>query len=204
MKKNKKTLAIFDFDGTITTRDSLFPFLIYCFGWTKTLWKLSLIAPYLALFPLGFLPRQRAKEAVLALFFRGWKMDDLRKLAVNFSKEKLDQEVRPEAFERIAWHRLQGHTLVLVSASIQVYLEPWGQKMGFEHVLTSLLEVVDGCVTGKLAGENCRSKEKVRRLQEIFGDLSNYEIYAYGDSKGDLELLAIADRPFYRQMPKGI
>lgn len=196
----KQTIAVFDFDGTITTGDSFLPLLITCFGWKKTLWKLFLISPMLILFPLGIITRQRAKEATLTKFFRGWTLQDLEKVCQSFAKEKLPEQVKPEALKRIAWHRSQNHPLILVSASIDVYLKPWGKEAGFEHVIASLVETADGKITGKLVGKNCRCEEKVRRLQEVLGDLSLYEIYAYGDSDGDRELLAAADHPFYRKL----
>lgn len=70
--------------------------------------------------------------------------------------------------------------------------------MNIKTVLASKLETNQQTITGKLQGNNCRGKEKVKRLQEIFGDKNNYFLYAYGDSLGDKELLEYADVSFYK------
>ncbi len=87
----------------------------------------------------------------------------------------------------------------LVSASILDYLIPWAEDMGFTDVLATKLEIdAKGIITGNFSGKNCKGDEKVRRLEECVNDLEKHEIYAYGDSRGDKEILAIADHPFYK------
>jgi HAD superfamily phosphoserine phosphatase-like hydrolase len=86
-----------------------------------------------------------------------------------------------------------------VSASIDLYLRPWAERYGFEEILASTLEVDSkGNVTGKLKGKNCCGVEKTKRLTNYLGPKETYQLYAYGDSLGDQELLALADYPFYR------
>jgi HAD superfamily phosphoserine phosphatase-like hydrolase len=93
---------------------------------------------------------------------------------------------------------------MLVSASLELYLAPWGRQAGFEHVAASRLEVgADGTVSGRLAGPNCFGAEKVARLEQLLGPLERHIVYAYGDSRGDRELLMQADYPYFRRMPQG-
>jgi phosphoserine phosphatase len=75
--------------------------------------------------------------------------------------------------------------------------------MRFDACLSSRLSLdAQGCVTGKLLGSNCWGIEKVARLQDWLQRPRNtYTLYAYGDSRGDLELLAAADHPYYRIIP---
>lgn len=90
---------------------------------------------------------------------------------------------------------------MLISASVDTYLVPWAQRVGFDKVATSLLEIdANQCITGRLVGKNCWGPEKVRRLQELVGPKEGYVLYAYGDTRGDRELLQYADHPFYRKM----
>jgi phosphatidylglycerophosphatase C len=91
-----------------------------------------------------------------------------------------------------------------VSASLGVYLRPLGTLLGVHDVLcTEAVLGDDGVYTGEMIGANCRGPEKVRRLQSWLAehDLGDSELWAYGDSAGDRELLAAADQAF---LVKGI
>jgi phosphatidylglycerophosphatase C len=87
---------------------------------------------------------------------------------------------------------------ILVSASLEIYLLPWAKTIGLDQVIGTRLAVQNGLLTGRIIGQNCYGAEKVKRLQAVLGDLSQYCIYAYGDSRGDRELLEIATCPYYR------
>lgn len=199
----KQPVAAFDFDGTLTYRDSFFTFLIYTYGWPTFLFKVLPILPKLILYLLGRVSRQDAKEALLGRFFKGMSIDEVRKLGEAFTKNKLHTQFRPEALNRLRWHQMQGHRCFIVSASVDVWLEPWARENGIEKVLSSRLKVDENQrVSGKLDGENCRRGEKVRRLEQELGSLDQYELYAYGDTEGDKEMLAAADHPYYREFPE--
>lgn len=200
--KKEQSVAAFDFDGTITYKDSFPAFLFYAVGPAKAIWNFFLSSPLLICYALKLVSRQKAKEGVLTRFFKGWPVEKLAQIGEGFAREKIPQTIRPEALERLKWHQGRGDCLALVSASIDIYLRPWGKSMGFDHILTSRVEVDrDGKVTGFLIGSNCRSEEKVRRLEESVGPIDEYELFAYGDSDGDQELLEAADHSFYRRMP---
>jgi HAD superfamily hydrolase (TIGR01490 family) len=112
--------------------------------------------------------------------------------------EKIFRWIRPKALDRISWHKNQGHRLILVSASLDVYLNPLYAQLGFHDLLCTRLDKQDGKFTGALIGRNCRGPEKVRLLTELLGPLGLFEIYAYGDSAGDKELLAVANHARFR------
>jgi HAD superfamily hydrolase (TIGR01490 family) len=195
----KSIVAAFDFDGTITYGDTLLSFLLFAKP-LKAPFLLAKIAPHLFLYTLGRLSRKEAKQLCLKAFFSGMSYQEFQEIARRFSLEKIDKKVRPESLERIKWHKKSGHRLVLVSASIETYLIPWAEKMGFEKVLASKLEIIDGKVTGNLLGKNCREKEKVFRLQEYLGPKDRYTLFAYGNSDGDHAMLAFADYSYYNKM----
>jgi phosphatidylglycerophosphatase C len=107
--------------------------------------------------------------------------------------------LRPDTLGRLRWHQERGHRTVLVSASLRPYLEPLGAELAVDAVLCTDAEVLDGRYTGRLEGPNCRAGEKVVRLQawlEASG-LTGARLWAYGDSRGDREMLASADHPVW-------
>lgn len=199
MNIDKPTVAAFDFDGTISYCDSLIPFLWTYAGTGKTFKNLALCLPQFLRFLNNKSLRQTAKEHLLEKFLKGNDYELTMQAGQGYADGLLNKLVKPEALERIDWHRSKGHTLALISANLDIYLEPWGKRLGFEHVLASELEI-DGRnrITGKLKGKNCWGEEKVLKLEKIFGPKENYVLYAYGNSRGDKELLELADYAFYR------
>lgn len=201
---SSSVIAAFDFDHTMTDRDSLPPFLVQIKGWTYTSAQLTLLAPAFIRFLIGNLSRQSVKEKILERFIRGMHRNDLEALAENYALHQLEHYIKNAPLQRLAWHQAQGHSCILISASLELYLKPWAAMHGFETVLGSKLELTqEGYATGRLAGLNCWGPEKVRRLIEYAGPKQNYQLYAYGDSRGDRELLAFADYPFYRKFVHG-
>jgi phosphatidylglycerophosphatase C len=194
-----KIVAAFDFDGTMTPHDTLLSFLFFAFGRGNSCLKLLRILPQLAGFPLGLKSRKEAKEIILTAFLKGLPLSLVEKQAALFAEGPLFKLIKPEAWQRYQWHRAQGHTSVLISANLSLYLAPWAKLAGFDHVLASEIEVTpDQILTGLLQGENCWGEEKVRRLTTLFGAKKGYLLYVYGDSRGDQALLKIADYPYYR------
>lgn len=195
------TLAAFDFDGTITRGDSLQVFLRYFRGWHGFLGAVILSSPWLVLMVLRVISRHQAKERVLRFILAGCTSAELEQAAKAFAEGPLNHLIRPEMLARIDWHRQQGHRLVLVSASPSVYLRYWAAQYGFETVLSTELEQQDGRFTGRLASRNCWGPEKVQRLQAWWGDAAPALMHAYGDTRGDREMLARADHAWFRGQP---
>lgn len=192
------TVAVFDFDGTITRRDSTAAFCLATVPARRLVPSLLRLSPLLAGYGLGLALRDKTKESLLTAFFAGVEDDELRDRASTWAARELPRLVRPAARERIRWHQRQGHRVVLNSAALTILLEPWARAEGIDDVLATRLEVCDGRLTGRLDGPNCYGPEKVERLRALLGDLADVELYAYGDSRGDRELLAAAHHPAYR------
>lgn len=193
-------VAAFDFDNTLIDRDSLLPFLFYTTGSLQSVCGLIQLLPDFIRYSIRNKTRQQIKEIILTHFFKGKNIVELKKKGMDYAGECLDDFVEKDAFERLKWHQHQGHHCVIVSASVDLYLTPWAKRHGIDRVISSKLEVTsDGLITGKLKGLNCWGEEKVRRLIQELGPKENYQLYAYGDSRGDHELLALADFSFYRK-----
>lgn len=195
----KPVVAAFDFDGTLTHRDSLFSFLLHVAGPLKFSLKLITLIPVLSLYALGLLRNDIAKQIVLRRFLANMDIATVDQHALQFAATGLPKLLRSEAMQRLQWHLQQGHRCVVVSASLENYLRPWASTVGFSDIIGSKLVVqADGTVSGNLYGENCFGPEKMLRLQALLGPRDGYTLYAYGDSRGDKELLSAADYPFYR------
>ncbi len=199
---NKPVVAAFDFDGTLTQRDTLLPFLLHVLGAAAVMRHAFMLSPTLVGYGLGLINNGIAKERVFSRCLAGMRMDELQQEAERFAALTLPGLLRQAALQRFAWHRQQGHRCVVISASLDIYVRPWAQRAGFDDVIATRLETrQDGRVTGKLLGENCFGIEKVRRLEALLGKRNSYILFAYGDSRGDKELLSSADHAYYRHVP---
>ncbi|MBA2727975.1 MAG: HAD family hydrolase [Parachlamydiaceae bacterium] len=198
--RNFSTVAAFDFDGTLTQKDTLLPFIHFCKGSLHTGLYLAEVLPYVAGFALGIKTRQQVKESLLTNAFGGEPYAKILEQGNEFAKHQIHSRLTPKALAKLYWHQQEGHRCVLISANLNVFLLPWAKKMGFDDLLCSQLDVDKaGRVTGKLLGHNCWGNEKVVRLKQLLGPKEKYTLYAYGDSRGDRELLEFADYPFYHR-----
>lgn len=187
-------VAYFDFDGTLTTGDTLMPFLKYVVGTRAYYAKLVIVGPILAAYAVGLLRNDLAKEAVLKQYLAGYHIDKLFELGRSFSEEVVPGLLRPEGIQYLKWHQAQGHECVLVSASMDVYLNAWARHEQFSGVICTTLErTADGYVSGGIDGENCHGHEKLKRLLRWQADRNPIETYGYGDTSGDLPMLNFVD-----------
>lgn len=197
-QKNKSVIAAFDFDGTITTKDTLFDFIRFCFGWPKFIIGMLLFLPTFTSYLLKNISNSQAKEKLFGIFFKDFELVQFEILGENYSN-KINQILNNEAIEKINWHKNEGHKLIIISASIENWIGPWAKEYGFEKVLATKAEIIDGKLTGKFSSKNCHGAEKVTRLFAEFPERNAYKLYAYGDSSGDTELLKESDFPFFKK-----
>ncbi len=198
----ERRIAAFDFDGTLTRRDTLLPFLVRVCGplaVAKAFWTIapgtvrSRVRPSSG----GLHHRDSSKAALLHALLAGRDAAWFTEAGTDFARG-LPRRIRPEMAEQVAWHRAQGHELVLVSASLLTYLEPFAAAQGFDHVIAVGLEVsADGTLTGALTRPNVRGPEKAVRLREWLEGQSPAMLWGYGNSSGDRELLAMSDVPVW-------
>lgn len=198
----KVTVAAFDFDVTITTKDTFVPFLILAFGKKSVYRAFTKLAFDGALVLSRLLSRDRFKEKIVKELFQGESVERLVEAGRAHSKA-IRALVRPLAERRIAWHKEHGHRLVMVSASLDLYLEPVARDLGFDNVLCTRLSRNHHVFDGNLYGNNCRALEKVSRLKELLGDLRMVDLHAYGDSRGDKEMLEAARFPHWKPFERG-
>ncbi|MFO7817033.1 MAG: HAD family hydrolase [Thermodesulfobacteriota bacterium] len=192
-----RCLAIFDFDGTLTFKDSLSDFIAYTVGKSRMMFGACRLSPYIAAYSLKLMDNGRAKQKVLGHFFAGWQDETLRAAGTAYALERLPKILRPQGLECLHWHLDQGHKVLVASASPEVWLRSWTENMQI-GLIGTVLEKKDGRITGRYQGLNCHGQEKARRIQQKY-DLTGYDsIYAYGDTPGDKPMLALADQAFYK------
>jgi len=191
----RTAVAAFDFDGTIARRDTLMPFLASVAGRGAFARAALARSPQLARVALGRADRDAEKEVLIGRLLTGRSAAEVTEAGVAYADRLWDaQRFRPEMLERLSWHRGEGHRIVIVSASLDSYLEPLAPMLGVDHVISCSLAAEGGVLTGSLVGGNVRGAEKVRRLEAWLAG-APVELWAYGDSAGDDELLAFADHP---------
>jgi phosphatidylglycerophosphatase C len=196
----KKKLVLFDFDGTITTKDTLLEFIRYYHGSFRFLLGFAILSPIIILHLLRVIPNWRAKELVLIWFFKNERLDHFNKICKSFSIEKIPALLRPQALIAIQQHQKNNEEITVISASAENWVKPWCDTLNLNCIATRL-EVVNDKLTGRILDKNCYGEEKVVRLKKHY-DPTLFSITAYGDSAGDHQMLALADEQFYKPFRK--
>ena len=202
-----RRLYLFDFDGTLTSADTLLCFIRYACGTWRFLIGFALFSPLLVLMKLGLYANWRDKQHLFAWYFRGMKASDFDDVCRRFAADN-HSLLRPKALEKLRHVFGQGSTVAIVSASIDNWVRPFFYQLtahsasDFRVIGTKVEADSNGRLTGRFLTNNCYGPEKVRRVLAEYPQLaaqrSSYVVEAYGDSRGDKELLAFADDAFYR------
>lgn len=195
----KETLAVFDFDGTLTTRDTFIEFIKFSKGVASCYTGLLIFSPLLIAMTLHLYPNWKVKQRIFSYFFKDATLVDFDKWGTKFSRE-ISKIIRPQALEAMRMHHAKGDKVLIISASIENWIIPWAEKMDISVTLATKVEIdAKGMLTGNFLTKNCNGLEKVKRLLEVYPNRDIYNLVAYGDSPGDKELLQAADQGFYRK-----
>ena len=191
----KRSIAAFDFDGTLTTKDSLLAFLLFTQGKARTYLGLLYLSPCILMMLLHLIDNNRCKEILLSHFFKGMPYERFKELGQQFAKFNAQSSIfNEETLVTLRQHLADGHKVYIISASVEEWVRPIAQRLGVTNVLCTHLAVgPDGLLTGKYDGKNCHGQEKVNRLLAVEPQRDEYYLYAYGDSSGDKQLFALAD-----------
>ncbi len=194
----KAVVAVYDFDGTITDRHTFWRFLRLLVSPFRFWLTVITMAPWI----IGIYYRgadiMEAREVLMRRLLKGLCEQQFNAAAMRFAHEHIPAWVKPAALESIRRHREAGNQLLLVSNSAKVYLEPWARSVGIETVYGSQFEVdSNGRLTGELRGTHCQGREKLLCLERHLVRLDDYEIHVFGDSDGDVAMLAAGDFAYY-------
>ena len=197
----KKKLYCFDFDGTLTTSDTLLEFIKYAKGRGRFLMFFLMYSPLLVLMKLHLYPNWKAKQQIFAHLFAGMRIEKFDALCHGFAEEN-QHLLRPKGITLMHEALVAGAQVFIVSASIDNWVRPFFDIRNLKgvQVLGTQIEVEDGKLTGRFKSNNCYGKEKVHRIAEALKSFerSEYEIEAFGDSRGDKEMLAFADKGHFK------
>lgn len=199
MKSNLlNKIIVFDFDGTITTKDTFRLFLIYHSGIMKWIINMLSLTPHFLFYLLRIIDRNQIKAKVVMQFFKDTPKSKLNHDANKFAKEVIPKYIRKDAQKYLDSLKGGNEKIILCSASLSIYLKAWAASQGIVYVFGTELEQNDKNYTGKIEGENVWGQGKVNRINS---ELYKYEFIiteAYGDSRGDTEMLALAEKPFFK------
>lgn len=195
-QQEKNIVVAFDFDGTLTTSDTLIAFIRFTHGQRRLLLGFLRHAHLLLMMKLGLYPNWKVKEKVFAHFYKGTAHKLFLQWGHDFA-EVAETMLNRQMVETLRRHLVEGHTVCVVTASIEEWVRPVCERLGVNTILATRIEVsAHGTLTGRFLSPNCNGAQKVARLLEVFPQRQSYELYAYGDSKGDNELLELADMGF--------
>lgn len=194
-----KKIYAFDFDGTLTTKDTLLEFIRFAKGSGLMYAGLLLFSPLLILMKLHLYPNWKAKQKIFSWFFKGMKINEFDLLCRTFAQQN-QHLLRPEGKEKVRKILEEDDiTVLVISASIDNWVRPFFDEFSENiRVIGTQIEIKTDRVTGRFTTKNCYGQEKVNRLKALYPQRETYELIAFGDSRGDKELLAYADKGFYK------
>jgi len=205
--KPASAVAAFDFDGTLTRRDTLMPFLLRGLGWPRLLRALLACLPWLLGYALRRVSNDVAKQKLLMAALKGRSLEDMRSWTQRWMTHDFEASLQDWTVTRLRWHQAQGHCCVIVSASPDIYLQSVALQLGCDGLVCTEMETLNGCLTGLMGTPNCYGEQKVLRLKAwLNGRLGSdatdgITLYAYGDTAGDLPMLRLASHAWYRGRP---
>ena len=194
-----KKIYAFDFDGTLTTKDTLLEFIRFAKGSGLMYAGFLLFSPLLILMKLHLYPNWKAKQKIFSWFFKDMKINEFDHLCRTFTQQN-QHLLRPEGKEKVRKILEEDDiTVLVISASIDNWVRPFFDEFSENiRVIGTQIEIKTDRVTGRFTTKNCYGQEKVNRLKALYPQRETYELIAFGDSRGDKELLAYADKGFYK------
>lgn len=191
-----RVVAVFDFDGTLTTKDTLLEFIKFACGKRNFYLGFLLYSPILILMKLHLYPNWKAKEKIFSYYFKGMSYLKFQNLGKSFAKV-IDGIRRESVIEKLKKHIAEGHDVYVISASIEEWVRPWCEQYKVKAIIGTKIEKDNDVITGRFLSKNCYGQEKVNRLLAVEPARDEYYLYAYGDSQGDVEMLLYADKGSY-------
>lgn len=190
----KQIVVVFDFDGTLTTKDTFIEFIRFSCGKRKFFLGFMLFSPMIVLMKLKLYPNWKCKQKVYSWFFKGKEYSWFKQKGKEFVDEAIKIQ-RTKIVTELGKFKAKGAKIYVISASIDDWVRPFCYRLGVDCVLGTRIEFDEnGLITGKFSTKNCYGQEKVKRLLELEPNREEYFLYAYGDSQGDKEMLSFADK----------
>jgi len=193
-----KQLFLYDFDGTITNKDTLFDFLKFSTSNAIYYGRVLVFSPLFVLAKWGFVNKSIVKERFISFFLKGKSKVELSTLSSAYLQRVLSKGIlRRSALSSIRESKKQGKVYI-VSASLDIWLKSISEYLEVGLICTKA-KYENDVFDGKFSTPNCNRDEKPKRVVKELR-LDTYDQISYfWDSKGDLAMKAIATNFYYRK-----
>lgn len=203
--KHRKKIYAFDFDGTLTRHDSLIDFIAFSRGRITLAYGLLMFLPLIVLMKLHLYDNGKCKERLFHFFFHDVDEGYFNDLCEHFARRRA-RIIRAKGMQRVKEAVREGCDVLIVSASVDNWVRPFFEQAGLtttgQHpqvrIVGTRAEVHGSWLTGHFATPNCYGAEKVRRITQLYPYREEYRLIAFGDSRGDKEMMDFADEKYYK------
>jgi phosphatidylglycerophosphatase C len=191
-----KKLYCFDFDGTLTYKDTMFMYLKF---YDPTKFRLQFLkhVPLFILLKLKLAETEKVKKSFIGSILKGQTQEKIEKRSRQFFEEHYPKIVRENALDFIQNMDRDNTQSLLVTASLDIWAKPFAEAFHMQLISTRA-EFKNGVFTGNFIGKNCNGKEKLLRIQSEISDSRYDKIIAFGDTSGDKAMLAWANEGHYQ------
>ena len=189
-----KSLALFDFDGTLYLGDSFTGFIFYALDKQHILINGLKIVPWIKGYFLNLYTAPAMRKRLFASMFNQKEVATIAQYGQDYA-QNLSQQLNPILLAQLKQHQSLGHEVVLVSASLNIYLQPLCELLNIQ-LICSEPEIQNGKYTGQYYVDDCSSERKKSRILEQYNLDDYHAIYAYGNSYEDNEMLSLAQYPY--------
>lgn len=186
-----QTLALFDFDGTLYSQDSFTGFIFYALNKPHIFKRGCKILPYILAYYCKCYPAHKMRPRLFYSMFKGLPASEISSLAKDYARDVLMHALDPKMLRQLQQHQHYGHHVILVSASLSLFLQPCCDELNI-HLLSTHIEIQNGVITGHYQSADCSGEQKKIAVSTHY-QLNQYQhIYAYGNSDEDNDMLALA------------
>ena len=189
-----KTLALFDFDGTLYPHDSFTGFIFYALPKMHIIKRGISVLPWIIGYYLKLYPAHKMRPKLYSAMFKNTHFTEMDNLAESYTKQ-LIAHLDPTLFKQLIKHQQSGHEIMLVSATIDLYLNKVAAQLGIQ-VICSQVEIQQGQLTGAYLTADCSQQHKRQRVLNDYPVDQYPLIYAYGNSHEDAAMLSLAQHAF--------
>ncbi|MGL6125527.1 HAD family hydrolase [Chryseobacterium artocarpi] len=191
-----KKLYCFDFDGTLTYKDTMFMYLKF---YDSTKYRVQFLkhVPLFILLKLKLAEAEKVKKSFIGSILKGQTQEKIETKSRQFFELHYPRIVRENALDFIQNIDRNNTQSLLVTASLDIWVKPFAKELNMQLVSTRA-EFKNGVFTGNFIGKNCNGKEKLVRIKEEINDSKYDKIIAFGDTSGDKPMLRWANEGHYQ------
>ena len=190
----KRKLVIFDLDNTILNGDS-------DYSWINFLINENYVDKheyekrnqyFYDQYYEGNLDYDEWAEFALSTI-KGKTPFDLEELLSKFLSTVIEPIINIYALRLLHNHHHDNDIMLLASATNSVLVEPIARRLGFENIIATEVEIIDGVYTGKVYGRPALGQGKLTKVEEwaAQNNIKDFkDAIFYSDSINDLPLLS--------------